>query len=133
MTVIPSLFDELNRNESRDNAAWIRDKLIHQKFNISVARYQRHSKDKPNFVRNQGNEAGVYLRYIVDHYDKFPDIAVFVHAAPHTEKWPAVLACIRPNATFSFLNPRFYTTRDTHYEAWFVVQYRSYIVFVYII
>lgn len=53
MTVIPSLFDELNRNESRDNAAWIRDKLIHQKFNISVARYQRHSKDKPNFVRNQ--------------------------------------------------------------------------------
>ena len=30
--------------------------------------------------RNKGREANVYLTYIIDHYDDFPDIVVFLHA-----------------------------------------------------
>ena len=64
MVVIPSLFDELNHNESRGHAAWIRDKLVHQKYNISVARYQRHFSDKSNYVKNQVNICE-YVRIII--------------------------------------------------------------------
>ena len=64
MVVVPSLFDELNRNESRDSAAWIRDKLVNQSnYNISIARYQRHFRDKPNYVKNQAPSIYLYNIY----------------------------------------------------------------------
>lgn len=119
LVVVPSIFNETAELNRRDGTNWIKSKTIHQKYNVSVAKYQRHFSDRPSYVKNQGNEAGVYLRYIVDNYHNFPDIAVFVHAIPHAEKWPDILGCIRPNATFSFLNPRFYSVRNTHYEAWY--------------
>ncbi|KAF2170105.1 hypothetical protein M409DRAFT_64465 [Zasmidium cellare ATCC 36951] len=36
---------------------------------------------------NKAKEATPYLTYIVDHYDTFPDAAVFIHA--HRNGWPA--------------------------------------------
>ena len=30
---------------------------------------------------NKGNEAAMYLQYILDHYDKLPDIVLFTHGA----------------------------------------------------
>ena len=47
----------------------------------SVYLYQRLDPSKPNFVKNRGTEGGVFLRYIVDHYDSFPDVAIFVHGS----------------------------------------------------
>ncbi|KAF2435406.1 hypothetical protein EJ08DRAFT_580594 [Tothia fuscella] len=35
--------------------------------------------------KNKGNEAMVYLSYIIDFYDKLPDISVFIHA--HRSAW----------------------------------------------
>ena len=48
----------------------------------------------------------IYCRYIVDHYDNFPDIAIFVHADPdaHQKKWLNLVKCINPNATYSNIN-----------------------------
>jgi hypothetical protein len=40
--------------------------------------YQRLHPDKPNYVRNRGMEGTIYLCYIIDHYDDFPDFAIFV-------------------------------------------------------
>lgn len=42
--------------------------------------YQRTNASAPNFAPNYGLEGGVYLKYLVDHYDDLPDIMVFVHA-----------------------------------------------------
>ncbi len=62
---------------------------IQQQYNFSIFLYQKHNPNAPNYIRNRGTEAGVYLRYIVDHYYHFPDIAIFVHARPedHQPKW----------------------------------------------
>jgi hypothetical protein len=35
--------------------------------------------------KNKGNEAMVYLTYIIDHYDKLPDTIIFIHA--HETAW----------------------------------------------
>ncbi|KAI9652147.1 MAG: hypothetical protein M1831_007179 [Alyxoria varia] len=51
----------------------------------------RYVADDPNpnhqFIipRNQGREAMPYLTYIIDHYDDFPDVAVFAHG--HLTGW----------------------------------------------
>ncbi|KAK4504060.1 hypothetical protein PRZ48_004975 [Zasmidium cellare] len=36
---------------------------------------------------NKAKEATPYLTYLVDHYDTFPDVAVFIHS--HRNGWPA--------------------------------------------
>jgi hypothetical protein len=59
-------------------------------------------------AKNRGTEGGVFLRYIVDHYDSFPDVAIFVHADPsaHNPYWLKQIGCIRPNATYMNINFR---------------------------
>ena len=42
--------------------------------------YQRRHPDAPNFVPNHGYEGGVYLKFVVDHYDNLPDVAIFLQA-----------------------------------------------------
>lgn len=42
--------------------------------------YQRIDPSKPMFVPNYGYEAGIYIRYIVDHYNNLPDLVVFTQA-----------------------------------------------------
>jgi hypothetical protein len=46
------------------------------RFNTCV--YQRHNDSAPAYVPNRGNEAGIYLRYIRDHYHTLSPITVFV-------------------------------------------------------
>lgn len=80
-----------------------------QKSNYTVFVYQKLNSSAPNFIStNRGTEAGVYLRYIVDHYDTFPDIAVFVHAQPEVHvkgfNWLDMVKCVRPDATFINFN-----------------------------
>ena len=59
--------------------SWATDKSIQEKYGYSVFQYQKLHPESPNYMRNRGTEGGVYLKYIVDHYDDFPDVAIFVH------------------------------------------------------
>ena len=42
--------------------------------------YQRRRPESPGYVPNHGYEGGVYLQFVLDHYDNLPDVAVFVQA-----------------------------------------------------
>lgn len=61
---------------------------------------------------NKGNEAMVYLTYIIDHYDSLPDVVFFHH--DHEKAWHQIysssweLAHINPSSVVSkgYLNPR---------------------------
>ena len=83
---------------------------LHERLGYSVFLYQRVDPKKPHYIRNRGTEAGVYLRYIVDHYDNFPDVAIFVHAFPHHHQvvWLEHIGCISPNATYMNFNFAYY-------------------------
>lgn len=97
---------------------WVTNVDLQKQHNYSVFLYQKNDPSAPNYISmNRGTEAGVYLRYIVDHYNNFPDIAVFVHAHPakHQPKWFELLDCIHPQATFMNFNTE-YICRDT--TAW---------------
>jgi hypothetical protein len=49
--------------------------------NISrILVYDKENPENPyNIPVNKGNEASVYLKYIIDHYDVLPDFTFFVH------------------------------------------------------
>jgi hypothetical protein len=86
---------------------WMVDSEFQQKKNISVFLYQKLNASQPNFIStNRGTEGGVYLRYIVDHYHNFPDIAIFVHGKPseHSTNWMDMVNCVSLNATYSNMN-----------------------------
>ena len=40
---------------------------------------------KYNIPVNKGREASVYMKYIIDHYDKLPDYVIFIHG--HESDW----------------------------------------------
>lgn len=44
--------------------------------------YQRHDANAPYYSPNHGNEAGVYLQFIVEHYDALPEQVVFLQGDP---------------------------------------------------
>ena len=98
--------------------SWVTDEYYPRFYNYSVFLYQRTDPDKPNYIRNRGTEGAVYLRYIVDHYENFPDVAMFVHAEPrdHQEHFLDVLGCINPNGA-SYMNINF-QYRCTTPETW---------------
>lgn len=82
---------------------WITNATLRHRYGYSVFLYQKLNSSAPNYIAtNRGTEGGVYLRYIVDHYDNFPDVAVFVHAHPHEHNpyWLELVGCISPNASY---------------------------------
>lgn len=53
---------------------WVTNKQIHLKYNLSIFLYQKLNSSAPNYIKfNRGTEGAVYLKYIVDNYDKLPD------------------------------------------------------------
>jgi len=44
--------------------------------------YQRHDPAAPYFSPNFGFEAGIYLQFIVEHYDSLPEQVVFLQGGP---------------------------------------------------
>lgn len=102
--IVPSVYKEWEENPPE----WATSDTLQTKYNYSVFIYQKHHPHKPNYIaHNRGTEAGVYLRYIVDHYDNFPDVAMFVHAMPedHAEAtWLQYVGCINPTATYMSIN-----------------------------
>ncbi|KAK2742749.1 hypothetical protein FQN55_007690 [Onygenales sp. PD_40] len=59
-----------------DDTSWIREYLADWHANIYVVDDPRAELTVP---MNKGREAMVYLTYIIDNYDKLPDIMVFIH------------------------------------------------------
>ncbi len=47
-----------------------------------------YEKENPNNIynipKNKGNEASVYLKYIIDHYDNLKDYTIFIHCHEHS-------------------------------------------------
>lgn len=69
-----------------------------ERYGFTTFAYQKLNSSLPNYIStNQGSEAGVYLRYIVDHYDNFPDVAVFIHGRPedHHKNWLNATYCVK--------------------------------------
>ena len=53
---------------------------INNNKNINVMIYDKENLNNPlNIPVNKGNEASVYLKYIVDYYDELPDFTFFMH------------------------------------------------------
>lgn len=101
--VIPSVYDEW-RNGPPD---WAVNKTLQSELGFSVFLYQKLDPSGPHYLAfNRGTESGVYLRYIVDHYDDFPDVAIFTHARPedHQPNWLQHIGCISPTATYYNIN-----------------------------
>lgn len=101
--IVPSVYKEwINGVPS-----WAKDQKIMKEHGYSVFVYQKLDPSLPHFFGfNRGTESGVYLKYIVDHYENFPDVAIFVHARPHDHNphWLDHVACINPNATWYNIN-----------------------------
>ena len=55
---------------------------------------------------NRGVEGAIFLRYIVDNYENFPDIAIFLHPKPyeHQTDWLEMIGCVNPNASYININ-----------------------------
>lgn len=101
--IVPSVYKEWKNGMPK----WVVNESMKEYYGYETFIYQKHSPSKLNYIGiNQGNEAGVYLRYIVDHYHNFPDVAVFVHAKPqgHNHEWLKWVRCIRPNASYLTIN-----------------------------
>jgi hypothetical protein len=76
--VVPCVYREWEGGQVPD---WAREPYD----DFSVYQYQRTDPNAARYVPNQSTESGVYLRFIIDHYDDLPDVTIFVHARPHEE------------------------------------------------
>lgn len=88
---------------------------LQEKYGYSVFMYQNSHPDKPNYLTSfQGTEGGIHLRYVVEHYDDFPDVAIFVGSDPEARQpaWPQLLGCIHPNASYVSISKE-HVCRDT--------------------
>lgn len=101
--LVQAVYKEWVDNKPR----WVTDPAIQKRHNFTMFTYQKLDPTAPNyFGYNRGTETGVYLKYIVDHYHDFPDVAIFVHAKPyeHQVNWLNMIGCISPNATWFNIN-----------------------------
>lgn len=71
----------------------------HKRFNTCV--YQRHNASAAAYVRNVAFEAGVYLRYIVDHYHALSAVTAFVQEDAGADVG-ARIGCLRTDAPFGW-------------------------------
>jgi hypothetical protein len=65
-----------------EDISWLEQELPDTPKAVYVVDDRRAPLHPP---KNKGNEAMVYLSYIIDHYHKLPDISVFIHA--HQYAW----------------------------------------------
>lgn len=78
----------------KENTSWVADRLP------DFARYIYVNDDpEAEFTvpKNHGNELMAYLTFIIDHYDKLPEIMFFVHAHERTFHNPAIFDYSTPN------------------------------------
>jgi hypothetical protein len=74
MIVVPKMKEE--------DTSWLHDEFPHTNKAIYVVDDRKAPLHPP---KNKGNEAMVYLTYIIDHYDNLADVNIFIHA--HRWTW----------------------------------------------
>ena len=67
---------------SNDNVSWVEELIPDENVIVYTADDQQSNRHPP---KNKGNEAMIYLTYIIDHYHELPDIIIFMHA--HRYAW----------------------------------------------
>ena len=94
-------------------------------YNYTAFVYQKFNPNEPNYMpHNRGTEGAVYLQYVVDHYDNFPDVALFVQAdGAHFRQDTYghvidIMKCVQPNVTYSSVRNYVCMTRDSHTKQW---------------
>ena len=70
-----------------ENTSWVLDKLPGVEPYIYVV---DDPEAKYTVPKNWGNELMPYLTFIIDHYDKLPDVIFFIHAHERTHHNPAI-------------------------------------------
>jgi hypothetical protein len=64
-----------------EDTAWLDEELPDTPKAVYVVDDRKAPLHPP---KNKGNEAMVYLSYIIDHYEKLPDVSIFIHAHRYT-------------------------------------------------
>ena len=101
VVVVPAAYNEF----VSDTPGWLLELLTSPKRSLYL--YQRiEGPERPHYAHNVGFESGIYLRFVVDHYDDLPEVLVGVHGVPdaHNPYWREWVACLRPNMTYTSLN-----------------------------
>ena len=113
VVIIPAAYDEF----VADTPGWMRELLTSEKRSLFL--YQRMDTAKAHWAHNIGFESGIYLRFIVDHYDNLPEVMVMVHGIPdgHNPRWREWTGCLRPNMTYTSLNTEWVEDRSIDAEA----------------
>ncbi len=115
--LVPASWKEWAGVPINDLPLWLQANGSNPSFEFETFSYQKLDAKLPNYIAfNRGSEAGVYLRYIVDHYDNFPDMAIFTHAHPehHHPYWLDLIRCIKPDIDYLTLNGHDVNCRSTH-------------------
>lgn len=101
--LVPSVMNEWDN----EKPYWASNTTYIKEHGYEVVIYQKTDPDKPHYLGyNRGRESGVFLKYIVDYYHDFPDIAVFIHGNPfqHQPRFVEMFNCIRKDASYYHLN-----------------------------
>lgn len=102
--VVPAVYTEWL---SKGMPYWVDNRKLHKDYGFEIFLYQKSNASAPNYISsNRGLEAGVYLRYIVDFYNNFPDFAIFLHGFPghHSPGWLNYVKCLKPSMNYSSIN-----------------------------
>ena len=88
LVVVPAVFDEWDTpvitsgspKETKTKTSAVPDWAApgeQSAYSVSEL-YQRRDEDAPGFVPNRAYETGVFLKFVVDHYDDLPEVTAFV-------------------------------------------------------
>lgn len=71
--------------------------------NLTFVVYQRTNRLAPNFSPNYGFEAGVFVQFVMDHFDALPEMTLFLQDRPwqHNPHWLSWASCLRPNVSYA--------------------------------
>jgi hypothetical protein len=100
VVVVPATYNEFVAL----TPGWMLELLTSPKRSLYL--YQRFEPGRLHFAHNVGFESGIYLRFVVDHYDDLPEVVVFVQGGPesHNFEWRQWVGCLRPNMSYTSLN-----------------------------
>ena len=79
LVVVPAVYDEWDAPAGSETSAipdWAAPSAT-APYAVS-ALYQRRDEDGENFVPNRAYETGVFLKFVIDHYDDLPEVTAFV-------------------------------------------------------
>lgn len=122
LVVIPAVWNEINWNNSSSWPSWLRDG-----FNKS-SQYHVHlnQRKSPNstapykwpYAINVHEEAGLYLKFIIDYYYDLPDKMLFIHGNPYVHSPHPIESalCIRDDVHFASINTLW--IQDRHWSMW---------------